>query len=172
MNKAEKSQAVEELKQRFQNASVTLLADYQGLKVSELTQLRQELRKTAAELKVLKNTLANLALKDTEMAPLAQHFVGTNAVILATGDPVTPAKILVKFAKDFEKAKVKAGFLSGKLMSPLEVEALSRLPSREEMLAKILGSMLAPAQNWVNVLSAMPRRLVTVLAAIRDKKTA
>lgn len=172
MNRTEKNQAVEELKKSFQKASVTLLADYQGLKVSELTKLRQELRGSAAEFKVLKNTLAALALKDTEMAPLAQHFVGTNGVILTEGDPVTPAKILVKFAKEFEKAKIKAGFLSGKLLSPTEIDALSKLPSREELLAKLLGSMQAPAQQWVNVLAAVPRQLATVLAAIRDKKTA
>jgi Ribosomal protein L10 len=171
MNRTEKTQAVEELKKSFQKSAMTLLADYHGLKVSELTKLRQELRKSAAELKVLKNTLASLALKDTEMAGLAPHFVGTNAVILTEGDPVTPAKILVKFAKDFEKAKIKAGFLSGKLLNAAEIEALSKLPSREEMLAKLMGSMLAPAQNWVNVLSALPRQLATVLAAIRDKKT-
>lgn len=172
MNRTEKTQAVEDLKQSFQKSGVTLLADYQGLKVSEMTKLRQELRKSSAELKVLKNTLASLALKDTEMAGLAQHFVGTNAVILSQGDPVTPAKILVKFAKEFEKAKIKGGFLSGKLLSAAEIEALSKLPSREEMLSKLLGSMLAPAQNWVNVLSAVPRQVATVLAAIRDKKTA
>jgi large subunit ribosomal protein L10 len=172
MDKAEKGQAIEELKSRFQQASVTLLADYKGLKVSELTQLRRELRNSAAELKVLKNTLAVLALKDTEMAPLSEFFVGTTAVVTTLGDPVSPAKVLVKFAKDFEKAQIKMGFMSGKLLKPAEIEALSKLPSREEMLAKMLGSMKAPAQNMLNVLVAIPRQLVTVLAAVRDTKSA
>ena len=172
MNREEKAQAVEALKERFQKTSVTLLAEYQGLKVSELTKLRQELRKTNAEVKILKNTLAGLALKGTEMEPLSKLFVGPTAVVTSAKDPVTPAKVLVKFVKEFEKAKIKGGFLSGKVMTPAEIETLSKLPSREEMLAKMLGSMQAPAQNLVNVLSALPRQLATVLAAIRDKKTA
>jgi large subunit ribosomal protein L10 len=172
MLKSEKSQAVEELKGRFQKAVVTLLADYKGLKVSEITQLRQELRKHQAELKVLKNTLATLALKGTEMEALSQYFVGTTAVVTGSADPVHPAKVLVKFAKDNEKAKIKAGFLSGKLMQPGEIETLSKLPSREEMLAKMLGSMKAPAQNLYNVMTAIPRKWATVLAAVRDKKAA
>jgi large subunit ribosomal protein L10 len=172
MNREEKAQTVAALKERFQKTSVTLLAEYQGLKVSELTKLRQELRKTDAEVKILKNTLAGLALKGTEMEPLSKFFVGPTAVVTSAKDPVTPAKVLVKFVKEFEKAKIKAGFLSGKVMTPAEIETLSKLPSREEMLAKMLGSMQAPAQNLVNVLSALPRQLATVLAAIRDKKTA
>ncbi|HCU24232.1 MAG TPA: 50S ribosomal protein L10 [Deltaproteobacteria bacterium] len=172
MNREEKTQAVEALKERFQKTCVTLLADYQGLKVSELTKLRQELRKDGAELKVLKNTLAGRALQGTDMEPLSKLFIGPTAVVTSSKDPVAPAKILVKFVKEFEKAKIKGGFLSGKVMNPSEVEALSKLPSREEMLAKMLGSMQAPAQNLVNVMSAIPRQLATVLAAIRDKKAA
>jgi len=172
MNREEKSQAVNALKERFKSAAVTLLAEYQGLSVSDLTKLRQELRKNDAELKVLKNTLAGLAIKGTEMEPLAKLFVGPTAVVTSLKDPVTPAKVLVKFVKDFEKAKIKGGFLSGKVMAPADIDTLSKLPSREEMLSKLLGSMLAPAQNLVNVMSAMPRKLVTVLAAIRDKKSA
>jgi large subunit ribosomal protein L10 len=172
MNRSEKAQEVEELKQRFQKTCVTLLAEYQGLKVSELTKLRQELRQTKAEVKVIKNTLATLALKGTPMESLTDLFVGPTAVVTSDEDPVAPAKILVKFAKEFEKAKIKGGFMSGKVMKASEVETLSKLPSREEMLSKMLGSMLAPAQNWVNVLSAVPRQLATVLAAVRDKKTA
>ncbi|MFO1464693.1 MAG: 50S ribosomal protein L10 [bacterium] len=172
MNREEKAQAVEELKVRFQKASVTLLAEYQGLTVSELTKLRQELRKNQSELKVVKNTLAGLAIQGTEMEPLTKLFTGPIAVVTTEKDPVAPAKVLVKFAKEFEKAKIKGGFLSGKTMGAAEIETLSKLPSREEMLAKLLGSMNAPAQNLVNVMSAMPRKLVTVLAAIRDKKSA
>jgi len=172
MNREEKAQAVEALKERFQKASVTLLAEYQGLTVSELTKLRQELRKTQSELKVLKNTLAGLAIKGSELEPLTKLFVGPTAVVTTESDPVAPAKVLVKFAKEFEKAKIKGGFLSGKVLGVAEIETLSKLPSREELIAKLMGSMNAPAQNLVNVMSAMPRKLVTVLAAIRDKKTA
>jgi len=87
-------------------------------------------------------------------------------------DPVAPAKVLMKFAKDMEKLQPKMGFLSGKVISAKEIDDLSKLPSREEMLAKILGSMMAPPQNLYNVMTAIPRKLVTVLAAVRDKKAA
>jgi large subunit ribosomal protein L10 len=170
MKREEKVEAVQELKERFQKASSLFLADYQGLAVSQVTQIRQELRKNESEMKVIKNTLASLAVKGTDLEPLAAHFVGVTAVIASWKDPVSPAKILVKFAKDMEKLKIRAGFLAGKVLSAAEVDALSKLPSREEMLAKLLGSMMAPAQNLYNVISAIPRKLVTVLAAIRDKK--
>jgi len=172
MNKTEKNQAVEELKERFKSAAVLLLTDYKGLPVSSMTQVRQELRKNGAELKVIKNTLATLAVKGTDMEALGQHFVGTTAVVTSSSDPVTPAKILMKFAKDLEKFQVKHGYLSGKVISPSEIDSLSKLPSREEMLAKILGSLMAPTQNLYNVISAIPRKLVTVLAAVRDTKAA
>ena len=170
MNREEKNQAVQDLKSRFQAASITLLADYKGLKVNEINELRQKLSENAAKMQVVKNTLARLALEETEMKELQEHFKGTTAVITAEGDPVSSTKVLIQFAKDREKPQIKVGFMSGELMDAAKVEALSKLPSREEMLAKLLGSMQAPAQNLVNVLAAIPRQLVTVLAAIRDQK--
>ena len=171
MNREEKVQAIQELKDQFSKATVTLWADYKGLKVTEINELRRELRGSDAQMQVVKNTLAKLAVADTELAPLGEHFQGTTAIVVSEGDPVGPAKVLVKFAKDREKPEIKVGFLSGELMESAQVLALSKLPSREEMLAKLLGSMQAPAQNWVNVLAAVPRQLATVLAAVRDQKT-
>ena len=172
MNREEKNQALTELKEKMQKATIALLADFKGMKVNELNDLRRELRKGDARLLVVKNTLAKLAVKDSDMAGLSEHFRETVALVTGTGDPVAPAKILVKFAKDKETPKIKAGFLSGEVMKAAQVEALSKLPSREEMIAKLLGSMQSPAQNLVNVLAAIPRQLVTVLAAVRDKKSA
>lgn len=171
MNREEKNQAVQDLKERFQKASITLLTNYRGLKVNEINKLRAELRQNDSELKVLKNTLARIAVDGTDMNELQSHFQGTIAVVTTEGDPAAPAKILVKFAKEFEKPEIKIGFMSGNIMKAGEIEALSKLPSREVLLANLLGSMQAPAQNMVNVLAAIPRQLATVLAAIRDKKT-
>ncbi len=170
MNRQEKTQAVGEIKEKFQKANITVLADFSGLKVSEMTRLRKELRETSAELKVVKNTLARLVIKDTPMSVLEPFFQGPVAVITSETDAVGPAKVLVKFAKELEKPKIKVGFMSGNLMKEAEVITLSKLPSREELLANLLGSMLAPAQNLVNVFAAIPRKLVTVLAAVRDQK--
>lgn len=171
MNREEKKQEVQELRQRFQKASLTLLADYKGLKVNEMNQLRRELRSNGAELRVIKNTLAKIAIGETDLKPLEAYFQGTIAVVTSVSDPVGPAKVLVKFQKEFEKPQIKVGFLSGNLMKSAQVEALSKLPSREELLSNLLGSMNAPAQNLVNVLSAVPRQFATVLAAVRDKKS-
>lgn len=170
MNREQKKASVKDLKERFQKASITLLADYKGLEVNELNELRQKLFDNSAKLQVVKNTLAKLAVAETELEPLSEHFKGTTAVITTEEDPVTPTKTLVDFAKDRELPAIKAGFMSGELMDAAKVLALSKLPSREELLAKLLGSMQAPAQNMVNVLAAVPRQLVTVLAAIRDQK--
>lgn len=171
MNREEKSQSVAELKEKMQKASITLLADFKGMKVNELNDLRRQLRASSARLQVVKNTLAKIAVKDTEFKGLAEYFRETVALVTGEGDPVAPAKVLVKFAKDKETPKIKAGFLSGEVMKGSQVEALSKLPSREEMISKLMGSMQAPAQNLVNVLAAIPRQVATVLAAIRDKKT-
>lgn len=171
MNREEKTQAIAELKKQFQKATFTLLTDFKGLKVNEINQLRQELRENSARMQVVKNTLAKIAISDTELKPLAEYFKDTVAIVTCEEDPVSPAKVLVKFAKDREKPEIKVGFMYGELMETSQVVALSKLPSREELLAKLLGSMQAPAQNLVNVLAAVPRQLVTVLAAIRDQKT-
>lgn len=172
MNRNEKKQAIADLKEKFKKASITLLADYKGLKVNEMNELRKELQKGSAKLQVVKNTLAKLALKDTELQSLTEHFRETVAVVTGQGDPVNAAKAFVKFAKDRETPKIKIGIFSGDLMNAAQVEALSKLPTREEMIAKLMGSMQAPAQNLVNVLAAIPRQWVTVLAAMRDKKSA
>lgn len=170
MNRTQKTEAVQELTERFKKAELTILADYVGLTVAQMTALRRSLNKAQADLKVVKNTLAKRAVQDLEMKVLADYFVGNTAAITSATDPVTPAKALVDFAKDNEKFKIKAGFLSGKLIQVNQIEALSKLPSREQMLSSMLGSLKAPAQNWVGVLAALPRKLATVLAAVRDKK--
>lgn len=170
MNRSEKQEEVRALTERFKKAELTILADYCGLTVGQMTDLRRSLRSAKADIKVVKNTLAQLAVQDLELKALKDHFVGTTAAITASEDPVSPAKALVKFAKDVEKLKIRVGFLSGKVIQAQDIEALSKLPSREQMLSSMLGSLKAPAQNWVGVLAAMPRKLVTVLAAIRDKK--
>jgi large subunit ribosomal protein L10 len=172
VNREEKIQSVVVLKEKIQQASIILLADFKGMKVNELSELRRELRKNSARLQVVKNTLARIAVKDTEFQALGEYFREPVALVTGEGDPVAPAKVLVKFAKDKETPKIKVGFLNGDLVQASQVEALSKLPSREEMIAKMLGSMQAPAQGLVNVLAAIPRQLVTVLAAVRDKKSA
>ena len=170
MNRTEKQQEVDRLKDKFVKAQLAIVTDYKGLKVSQITMLRKKLSEKNSELYVVKNRLAKLALKDTPLAILSEYFVGTNAVTIAHGDPVAPAKVLVNFAKDFQHCQFKAATMNGVVLSQSQLEALAKLPSREELIAKLLGSMLAPAQNFVSVLAQIPRQVVNVLAAVRDKK--
>ncbi|MBI2338819.1 MAG: 50S ribosomal protein L10 [Deltaproteobacteria bacterium] len=171
MNKAEKQAEVGKLKEQFLKARILLLTDYKGLKVSESSRLRLELHsKGASRMKVVKNRLAKIAVKGTVLEFLTDFFRGTTAVTTTEGDPAQTAKILVKFAKDNEKVKFKAAGMDGKPLTEQQIKALATLPSREELLARLAGSMQAPARNWVTVLAQIPRRVVNVLAAIRDKK--
>lgn len=110
MNRTEKEQEVQRLGEFFKNSNFTVLADYCGLTVKDVTDLRRSLREANTEMKVVKNTLAQIAVRDSEMKVLVEHFVGSTAVFSSQGDPVNAAKILVKFAKQFEKLKLKVGF--------------------------------------------------------------
>jgi large subunit ribosomal protein L10 len=170
MNKQEKTAEIESLKALFAKTQLAILTDYKGLKVNEFNDLRRKLRASGSELKVVKNRLAKIALKGTALEVIADKMVGTTALTTALADPVGPAKVITDFAKDNEKVVFKAAAMGGKLISKLDFEALAKLPSKEVLIAKLMGSMLAPATNLVSVLSQIPRQLVTVLAAIRDQK--
>ena len=172
MNKSGKEQVVAELAQKLASAKASFLADYRGLNVEQVNKLRGELRGAGVEYQVAKNTLLKLAAKGTSAECLNDHLAGPTAIAIATGDPVAPAKILAEFAKTNPKFELKAGALDGKLLNVDEIKALAELPSREVLLAKMLGSLNAPVTNFVGVLAAIPRSLVQVLAAIQDKKAA
>ena len=171
MNKENKKQIVAELKDKLQQATAVFLADFRGMNVEKATNLRNELRKADVEYKVVKNTLLELASQDTDKSGLSQHFTGPTAIALTYTDPVSAAKVLSKFAKEQQQTfKLKAGVLSGKVISVPEIQALADLPSREVLLAKMLGSMNAPVTNFVGVLAAVPGSFVRVLAAIKTQK--
>lgn len=171
MNKENKKQVVAELKDKLQQAKAVFLADFRGMNVEQATNLRNELRKADVEYKVVKNTLLELASQDTDKSGLSQHFAGPTAIALTYTDPVSAAKVLSKFAKEQQQTfKLKAGVLSGKVISVPEIQALADLPSREVLIAKMLGSMNAPITNFVGVLAAVPGSFVRVLGAIKAQK--
>ncbi len=172
MNRNNKEQVVAELAERLGTAKAAFLADYRGLNVDKVNKLRSDLRNAGVEYRVVKNTLLRLAAKGTGAECLKEHLQGPTAIAIAQDDPVAPAKVLTEFAKANDKFELKVGALDGKLLSIEEIKALSELPSREVLLAKVLGSLNAPATNFVGVLAAIPRSLVQVLAAIQDKKAA
>ncbi len=172
MEKAKKSQEVKNLSERLEKAKVLIFANYRGLKVSEMTDLRGNLRKGDTWFKVVKNRLMKRALKENGIEHLEKYFAGPTAVAINSIDPVNPAKALVEFAKNHDKLSVKGGYLDGKEIGPSQVEALSKMPSREILLAMALSSMNAPASNLVGVLAAIPRKLVYAINAIKETKQA
>ena len=171
MNRANKQVQVSQMHDKLKRAKAVFLADFRGMNVEKATTLRNELRAASVEYKVFKNTLLDLASKETDVACLAPYLAGPTAVAISYEDPVGAAKVLSKFAKDPQGVfKLKAGMLSGKVITVAQIQALADLPSREVLLAKMLGSMQAPATNFVGVLAALPGSLVRVLDAIRVKK--
>lgn len=172
MKRSDKEQFVQEMAERLQNTTATFLADYRGIDVDQATQLRRELTAAGVEYRVVKNNLLKLAAKDTPAEGLQEFCSGPTAIALSGDDPVAPAKILSKFAKEVAAFELKAGVLSGKVMSVADINALAEMPSREELLAKALSCMNAPASNFVGTLAAIPRSLVQVLNAIGQSKAA
>ena len=172
MNRTEKEIIVQELAEKLNGTQAAFLADYRGINVDQATRLRRELVQAGVEYKVVKNNLLKLAAKGTPAEGLQDFCAGPTALALAGADPVAPAKILSKFAKEIEAFELKAGVLSGKLLTVAEISALADLPSREELIAKALSSMNAPVSNFVGTMAAIPRSLVQVLGAIGENKAA
>ena len=172
MNKNSKEALVAEFAEKLKAAKASFLADYRGLDVDQANALRNKLREVGVEYRVVKNTPLRWADKDTGSACFDEHLNGPTAIALVNEDPVAPAKALVEFAKKNDAFELKAGMLDGKLLTVAEITALAELPSREELLAKMLGSMSAPASNFVGVLAAVPRTFVQALVAIKDQKDA
>jgi len=167
-----KQQVVEEFAAKLATAKAAFLADYRGLTVDEVNELRNKLRETGVEYRVVKNTLLRLAAKDTAFDCWDEYLSGPTAIAIAQDDPVAPAKVLSEYAKDSKVFELKTCVLEGKILSADEIKALAELPSREVLLAKMLGSINAPVSNFVGVLAAVPRSLVQVLGAIKDQKEA
>ena len=171
MNRDNKQELVTEMHERLTRAKAVFLADFRGMSVGKATILRNELRGASVEYKVFKNSLLDRATLGTDMECLSPYLTGPTAIAISYDDPVGAAKVLSKFAKDPQgKFVLKVGVLSGKLLDVKQIQALAELPSREVLLAKMLGSMQAPATNFVGVLAALPGSLVRALDAIRAQK--
>lgn len=168
----QKKQIVAELAEKMKTASAGVLVDYRGLTVEEDTKLRRELRNAGVEYSVVKNTLTRFAANEVGFSELDPVLNGPTALALSFTDVVAPAKVLVKFAKDNENLEIKAGFIEGKIASIDEIKALADLPSKEVLVAKLLGSMSSPLQGFVNVLNGNLTGFVRALNAIAEKKAA
>ena len=172
LNLSQKKELVERLSKQLADAEISILVDYKGLTVSQVTELRAKLRDAGAQMEVVKNTLMRLAAKGTGSEVMTDLFKGPNAIIISQEDPVAPAKIIVDFLKDNEKIELKGAALGGKLLSDEEVKQLAKMPSKEELLAKLVYTLNAVPTNLVNVLSGVPRAFLNVLNAVKDQKDA
>lgn len=172
MNKQRQAKvaAVAEIKEKMENAIVTLLADYRGLNVAEMTKLRRQLRESGVEFKVVKNTLTRRAAQELGLAGLDPFLEGPTAVAFSLNDPAAPAKILSEVMRNNKIFQIKAGVLQGRVISQDDIKALAELPSREQLLARVVGGFQAPIAGLVNVLAGNIRNLVYVLEAIRKQK--
>ena len=169
LNLDEKKAVVAEVSAEVAKAQAIIVAEYRGLEVGNMTNLRREARKAGVYLRVLKNTLARRAVEGTSFAGLSEHMVGP-LVYGISPDPVATAKVLNNFAKSNEKLVIKAGAMPNAVISAMEVKALASMPSREELLSKLLGTMQAPVAQFVRTLNEVPTRFVRAVAAVREKK--
>ncbi|MFZ5766198.1 MAG: 50S ribosomal protein L10 [Thermodesulfobacteriota bacterium] len=170
MNRDEKASVVAELSGKFDKAKFAVVADYRGLTVKTFEELRRELKKNNAEIRVAKNTLLRRAVQGTPFEVMSDHLKGTTAVTVSYADPVAPAKILTEFVKSHPELILRGGVLEGKALSADDLKALSSLPSKEVMLATLLSVMNAVPTSFVRVLSAIPQSLLYALLALKDKK--
>lgn len=170
MNRQEKQVEVEKLRDSFMRAKAVLFADYRGVGANDMNELRAKFREQDAEVKVIKNNLVRVALKDNERSPYVENLAGTTVAFFAYKDAAAVAKSLTEFNKKVEALTLKDGLLGAGKVSEKDVKALAELPSREVLLAQLLGVMNGPIRGFVTVLSAVPRDFVTVLQAIADKK--
>jgi large subunit ribosomal protein L10 len=172
MPNTSKVDSVAEIKDRFSRASSVILADFRGLSVKEMQALRVKLRASGAELRVYKNTLAQIAMRELAMPDLGELLEGPTAFLFAFGDPVAPAKALVDFTKEHKALEVKGGFIERSITGADGVKALASLPSREELLAKLAGSLASPITSFARVLNAPAGALARVLREVAEQKAA
>ena len=169
LNLEEKQAVVAEISAQVAQAQAIVVAEYRGLGVTQMTDLRKQARGSGIYLRVLKNTLARRAVAATPFAGLAEKMVGPLAYGISS-DPVKVAKVLHEFARGNDKFVIKAGAMANFLMSAKDVASLASMPSRDELIAKLMGTMQAPIATFVRTLNEVPGRFVRTLAAVRDQK--
>lgn len=164
--------ALAQTKEDLADVQAVWVVDYRGLTVKEAQELRRNIREAGAVMKVYKNTLMHIALKELDMADMDEILSGPSAFVFADGDPVASAKALRDFSKDNETLVIKGGIMDGKFVDAEAVKKIAALPSREELIAKLLGSLQNPMSQIVRVLNAPLEQVARTIGAIADQKNA
>jgi large subunit ribosomal protein L10 len=170
LNREDKHNAVAGLKEKFQKARGLILTDYKGMTVAEISELRDTLRDSSIEYRVVKNTLARIATEDTPVEAAKESFTGPVAVAMDYEDPARVAKVVLDFTKKNEKFKVTCGVIDGELCDPLKLKTISELPPRDVLLGMMAGTIQSPISTLAQLLSATLSGMAYALNALKDKK--
>ena len=170
--KAFKSEKIDAIKAKVEKAQVAVLTEYKGYTVEEITNLRRELQKQGGDYMVTKNTLAKIAVKGTEYEVISDLLKGPTAIAFGYEDQVSPAKVVSEFIKKSKKGEILGAVLEGKLLSADEAKALANMPSKDELFAKMIGSINSPATGITLGINAVMSSLTRAMAAVRDQKEA
>ena len=169
MERSTKLELINGLTARLKGSPHLYVTDFTGLRVKQMTELRRRLRKAGVEYVVVKNTLAERALKEMSVTGL-ESFSGPTGIVFAGTDPVPAAKVLGDFVKEFDKPSIRAGLVEGKRLSPTEVKRLAALPSREQMLAQLGGALQAPLQGMLGAMNGLLSQWIGALEALRSQR--
>lgn len=168
LTRAQKTQQIDDLKDKFQRATSVIVADYRGIDVPAVNTLRSKLREGEYEYRVAKNTLLRVACEGTSVEAIREHFQGPTAIAISFGDPAGLAKTLVDYAKDHEAFEIRGGVVEGKALDTAEVGTLATLPTLDELRGKLVGLIQAPATKIAGVLQAPAGQMARVMAARKD----
>jgi len=169
---SEKQELVKHLAEKLNGSVAGVLVDYKGTDVTTDTEMRRKMREAGVEYAVIKNTMLRFATAETGLSELHPFLEGPTALAFHTEDPVAPAKLVAEYVGKDKPMQIKAGFVDGKVITSAEVEALSKLPAKEVLVAQVVGTMVAPISGLANVLNANIRGLAVALQAVADQKSA
>ena len=172
MPTVQKEGLVEEIKERLAASQGVILTDYRGLTVKEMQELRIKVRASGADLKIYKNRLTQIALRELAMPVLDEYLAGPTALVFVSEDPVAPAKALQDFAKGHPALEVKGGLVQSQVVDSASVKAIAALPSREELVAKIMSLMISPVRGFMGMANAPASAFARVIQAVADQKAA
>lgn len=172
MPTATKTASVAEIKNKLTGSVGVILADYRGLSVKEMQELRSKVREAGGEVKIYKNTLTEIAVRELALPSMDEFLVGPTAFVFAQDDPVGPAKAVVDFAKKHAALEVKGGLIRNAIVDEATIKVLAALPSREELIAKLMGTLLNPIRGFMGMANAPAAAFVRVLGRVADQKAA